>query len=77
MGLSLSAFSGPTSDEPVTAAELLIALTSTNKNSVTPRVKAVTVPEINMSWTIQRCYIAVVKLRSSPAMCFDGALSLY
>jgi len=66
MGLSLSAFSGPTSDEPVTAAELLIALTSTNKNSVTPRVKAVTVPEINMSWTIQRCYIAVVKLRSRP-----------
>jgi hypothetical protein len=24
------------------------------------------VPEINMSWTIQRCYIAVVKLRSRP-----------
>ena len=62
----MSAFSGPISDEPVTAAELLIALTSTNKNSVTPRVKAVTVPEINMSWTIQRCYIAVVKRRSRP-----------
>jgi len=39
---------------------------STNKNSVTPRVKAVTVPEINISWTIQRCYIAVVKRRSRP-----------
>ena len=77
MGLSLSAFSGPTSDEPVTAAELLIVLTSTNKSNVTPRVKAVTVPEINMSWTIQRCYIAVVKLRSSPAMCFDAVVSLY
>jgi hypothetical protein len=35
------------------------------------------VPEINMSWTIQRCYIAVVKLRSSPAMCFDAVVSLY
>jgi len=66
MGLSLSAFSGPTSDEPVTAAELLIALTSTNKNSVTPRVKAVTVPEINISWTIPPCYIAAVKRRSRP-----------
>ena len=73
----MSAFSGPTSDEPVTAAELLIVLMSTNKNSVTPRVKAVIVPEINMSWTIQRCYIAVVKLRSSPAMCFDAVVSLY
>ena len=77
MGLSLSAFSGPTSDEPVTAAELLIVLTSTNKSNVTPRVKAVTVPEINISWTIQRCYIAVVKRRSRPTTCFDGALSLY
>ena len=66
VGLSLSAFSGPISDEPVTTAELLIVLTSTNKSNVTPRVKAVTVPEINMSWTIQRCYIAVVKLRSRP-----------
>jgi hypothetical protein len=69
--------SGPTADEPVPAAELLIVRMSTNKNSVTPRVKAVTVPEINMSWTIQRCYIAVVKLRSSPAMCFDAVVSLY
>jgi hypothetical protein len=53
VGLSPSALSGPTADEPVPAAELLIVLMSTNKNSVTPRVKAVTVPEINISWTIQ------------------------
>jgi hypothetical protein len=54
VGLSSSAFSGPISDEAVTAVELLIVRTSTNKSNVTPRVKAVTVPEINMSWTIQR-----------------------
>jgi hypothetical protein len=77
VGLSFSAFSGPIPDEAVTSVELLIVRTSTNKSNVTPRVKAVTVPEINMSWTIQRCYIAVVKLRSSPAMCFDAVVSLY
>jgi len=52
--LSFSAFSGPIPDEAVTSVELLIVRTSTNKSNVTPRVKAVTVPEINMSWTIQR-----------------------
>jgi len=77
VGLSPSALSGPTADEPVTAAEFLIVLMSTNKNSVTPRVKAVTVPEINISWTIQPCYIAAVKRRSRPTTCFDGAVSLY
>jgi hypothetical protein len=65
-GVSLSAFSGPIFGEPVKDAELLIVLRSTNTSSVTPKVKAVTVPEINMSWTIQRCYIAVVKRRSRP-----------
>lgn len=54
VGLSPSALSGPICDDSVTAVEFLTALISTNKERVTPTVKAITMPENSTTWTIRR-----------------------
>ena len=54
-----------------------MALMSTGISSAIPKPRAIIVPKISIIWTIQDCYIALLKLRSSPFACFDRALTLY